>query len=84
MCKIRLLALILVIASTTEAQVLTPAEIRDLDLRSLQQQYINDLKVVGQDVQGLQLKYRFLASLVVGVAAANSRPGGHRAGGPRT
>jgi hypothetical protein len=59
MCKIRLLALILVIASTTEAQVLTPAEIRDPDLRSLQQQYINDLKVVVQDVQGLQLKYRF-------------------------
>jgi hypothetical protein len=25
----------------------------------LQQQYINDLKVVGQDIQGLQLKYRF-------------------------
>jgi hypothetical protein len=28
-------------------------------MRSLQQQYINDLKVVGQDIQGLQLKYRF-------------------------
>ena len=41
------------------AQVLTPAEIKDPDLRSLQQQYINDLKVVGQDIQALPLKYHF-------------------------
>ncbi len=50
---------IVVLTSVSKAQVLTPAEIRDPDLRSLQQQYINDLKVVGQDIQGLQLKYRF-------------------------
>ena len=57
----RLLALLLIVASagTAPAQVLTPAEIRDPDLRALQQQYINDLRVVGQDIQGLQLKYRF-------------------------
>lgn len=56
-----LLALVLIAAtsSAAPAQVLTPAEIRDPDLRALQQQYINDLKVVGQDIQGLQLKYRF-------------------------
>jgi hypothetical protein len=60
MRKIRLFALILVmVAGTALAQVLTPAEINDPDLRSLQQEYINDLKVVGQDIQGLQLKYRF-------------------------
>ena len=28
-------------------------------MRSLQQQYINDLKVVGQDIQALPLKYHF-------------------------
>ena len=50
---------IMVLTSVSKTQVLTPAEIRDPDLRSLQQQYINDLKVVGQDIQGLQLKYRF-------------------------
>jgi hypothetical protein len=50
---------IVVLTSISKAQVLTPAEIQDPDLRSLQQQYINDLKVVGQDIQGLQLKYRF-------------------------
>src|SRR6202795_1042786 len=53
---------IMVLTSVSKTQVLTPAEIRDPDLRSLQQQYINDLKVVGQDIQGLQLKYRFYLS----------------------
>jgi hypothetical protein len=64
MCKIRHLALIVIMGATSAvtAQVLTPAEIKDPDLRSLQQQYINDLEVVGQDIQGLQLKYRFYLS----------------------
>jgi hypothetical protein len=60
MCKIKLLALILVVVGCRgSAQVLTPAEIKDPDLRSLQQQYINDLKVVGQDIQALPIKYHF-------------------------
>lgn len=61
----QLLALIFIIMAATGgswAQVLIPAEIRDPDLRSLQQQYINDLKVVGQDIQALPLKYRFYLS----------------------
>src|SRR5450432_171161 len=63
-CRVRmccLVALILIVAASgaVSAQVLTPAAIKDPDLRALQQQYINDLKVVGQDIQGLQLKYRF-------------------------
>jgi hypothetical protein len=63
MSKIRLLAVVFVVVAVfvgrTSAQVLTPAEIKDPDLRSLQQQYINDLKIVGQDIQALPLKYRF-------------------------
>jgi len=60
MSKIRLLALVfVVVVGCASAQVLTPAEIQDPDLRSLQQQYINDLKIVGQDIQALPLKYRF-------------------------
>jgi hypothetical protein len=55
----QILILILFTTNAALGQVLTPAEIRDPDLRSLQQEYINDLKVVGQDIQGLQLKYRF-------------------------
>jgi hypothetical protein len=60
MPKIKLLVLLfLVVVGCASAQVLTPAEIKDPDLRSLQQQYINDLKIVGQDIQALPLKYRF-------------------------
>src|ERR1700687_4177493 len=60
MCKSKLRALILVVVGCrASAQVLTPVEIKDPDLRSLQQQYINDLKVVGQDIQALPLKYHF-------------------------
>src|ERR1700730_12356397 len=60
MREIKLLALIfVVVVAHASAQVLTPAEIKDPDLRSLQQQYINDLKVVGQDIQALPLKYHF-------------------------
>ena len=60
MFKTKLLVVILVVVGCrASAQVLTPAEIKDPDLRSLQQQYINDLKVVGQDIQALPLKYHF-------------------------
>ena len=63
MCKIRCLTLILVVAaSAASAQVLTPAEIKDPDLRSLQQQYMNDLKLVGQDILALPLEYHFYLS----------------------
>ena len=51
--------ILIVVRRRASAQVLTPAEIKDPDLRSLQQQYINDLKVVGQDIQALPLKYHF-------------------------
>ena len=60
MFKTKLLVVILVVVGCrASAQVLTPAEIKDPDLRSLQQQYINDLMVVGQDIQALPLKYHF-------------------------
>src|SRR3984893_16007533 len=63
MCKIRRLALIPVVAaSAASAQVLTPAEIKDPDLRSLQQQYMNDLKLVGEDILALPLEYHFYLS----------------------
>ncbi len=59
-----LLPWILIVAASgiASSQVLTPAEIKDPEMRSLQQQYINDLKVVGQDIQALPLEYRFYLS----------------------
>jgi hypothetical protein len=63
MGKIRRLSLILiVVAGTARAQVLTPAEIKDPDLRLLQQQYMDDLKLVGQDILALPFEYRFYLS----------------------
>ena len=63
MCKIRHLALILgVVAGTAMAQVLTPAEIKDPELRSLQHEYMSDLKLVGADIQALPLEYHFYLS----------------------
>jgi hypothetical protein len=64
MGKIRRLSLILIIvvAGTARAQVLTPAEIKDPDLRLLQQQYMDDLKLVGQDILALPFEYRFYLS----------------------
>lgn len=64
MRKSRLLALFLIVFATSaaSAQVLTPAEIKDPDLRSLQQEYMDDLKLVGDAILGLQLKYRFYLS----------------------
>jgi hypothetical protein len=60
MREIKLLALIFVVlVAHVSGQVLTPAEIKDPDLRSLQQQYINDLKMVGKDIQALPFEYRF-------------------------
>src|SRR6202022_167259 len=64
MRKNRRLALILIVVANgvASAPVLRPAEIKDPDLRSLQQQYMSDLKVMGQDVLALQFEYRFYLS----------------------
>jgi hypothetical protein len=56
------LALVLFTAGTTLAQVVTPAEIKEPELRSLQQQYMDDLKVVGQDILANKFDYAFYLS----------------------
>ncbi len=64
MLKSSILALVLIVIATSAAvaQVLTAAEIKDPDLRSLQQQYMSDLKAVGEDIQALSFEYRFYLS----------------------
>jgi hypothetical protein len=64
MRKSRVFALIfsIVAAGAAWAQVVTPVEIKDPDLRSLQQQFMNDLKIVGQDIQALEFQYHFYLS----------------------
>lgn len=44
------------------AQVLSPPEIKDPDLRALQQKYMDDLKLVGEDILAIQFEYPFYLS----------------------
>jgi hypothetical protein len=54
-----LVALFLFVASAALAQVVSPVEIKDPALRTFQQQYIDDLKLVGQDILATKFDYPF-------------------------
>jgi hypothetical protein len=56
------LAVVMMIASACGAQVVSPVELKDPELRALQQQYMDDLKQVGQDVLAIQFDYPFYLS----------------------
>jgi hypothetical protein len=53
------LSLFLLAASASLAQVVSPAEIKDPALRSLQLQYNDDLRLTGQDILATQFDYPF-------------------------
>lgn len=55
-------SLVLMVASACCAQVITPVEIKDPELRALQQEYLDDLKQVGQDILANQFEYPFYLS----------------------
>jgi hypothetical protein len=57
-----LLALTLFIAIALQAQVVSPVEIKDPTLRGLQQEYIDDLRLAGQDVLTNKFEYPFYLS----------------------
>jgi hypothetical protein len=59
--KTACLALVL-LACSCLAQVVTPAEIKDQELRALQQQYMDDLKRVGEDILANEFPYPFYVS----------------------
>jgi hypothetical protein len=54
--------LVLLAGSASCAQVVSPAEIKDPALRSLQQQYMDDLKRAGEDILANQFEYPFYFS----------------------
>ena len=56
------IALPLLVATVSRAQVVSPVEIKDPALRSLQQQYIEDLRLAGQDVLAIKFDYPFYLS----------------------
>jgi hypothetical protein len=56
------LGLFLFVASASLAQVVSPVEIKDPELRALQQQYLDDLRLAGQDILANQFDYPFYLS----------------------
>src|SRR6266566_7442340 len=58
----RLFVLLLLISIAALAQVVAPIEIKDPALRDLQQKYMDDLKVVGQEIVTSNFAYPFYLS----------------------
>ena len=58
----RLGVIVIFLAAIATAQVMKPAEIKDLELRVLQQQYMDDLKTAGQNILAIQFDYPFYLS----------------------
>ncbi len=56
------LGLFLFVASASLAQVVSPVEIKDPELRALQQHYMDDLRLAGQDILATQFDYPFYLS----------------------
>src|SRR5208337_4387537 len=57
-----LITLIPIVTGTAFAQVVSPAEIKDPELRALQQQYMDELTRAGADVLAIQFDYPFYLS----------------------
>ena len=60
--KANWLGFFLFVASASLAQVVSPVEIKDPGLRALQQQYLDDLRLAGQDILATQFDYPFYLS----------------------
>src|SRR5215471_4872289 len=56
------LALILFLADLSLAQVVSPAEIKDPALRALQQEFVDELRLTGQDILQTKFDYPFYLS----------------------
>ncbi len=59
---ISLISFSLIVTGTAFAQVVSPAEIKDPDLRALQQQYMDELTRAGADILAIQFDYPFYLS----------------------
>ena len=56
------LLILLVMTGGAAAQIVAPAEIKDSDLRQLQQQYLKDLTQAGSDLQQCHFNFPFYFS----------------------
>jgi hypothetical protein len=61
-CKWLVLAFILLANAILSAQVVAPVEIKDLEMRSLQFKYMDDLKEIGAEINNSSFPYSFYLS----------------------
>ena len=61
-CKWLVLACILLANAILSAQVVAPVEIKDLEMRSLQFKYMDDLKEIGAEINNSSFPYSFYLS----------------------
>jgi hypothetical protein len=73
------LALVLFVAGSSFAQVVSPAEIKDPELRALQQQYLDDLKLAERQIAATSFDYPFYLSRKLDLDQAQQAQGDQRA-----
>src|SRR5208337_4553740 len=76
--KIALLACLVLLGEFSIAQAVSPVEIKDPQLRSLQQQYMDDLQRLGQEIVSHKFDYPFYLSRKLGVDEAQQKRGDQR------
>jgi hypothetical protein len=76
--KLGLAALVLMTASASLAQVLTPFELSDPKARSLQQRYLKALNAIGGEIESHKFPYPFYFSRVLDVDMARVKLGDQR------
>ncbi len=79
MRKTRLLLCAGLMVPLCVAQVLSPSEIRDPELRALQQKHLDDLKSVAADISSLQFPYHFYLSRTLDVSEDQEKNADQRA-----
>ena len=72
-CFLRTLLLITVAATQAPGQALTPAEVKEPQMRALQEKYFQQLQAIGAEVQGHVYPYPFYCSRVLDLELAQQQ-----------
>jgi len=76
------LVLVLLAATVSRAQVVSPSEIKDPRLRSLQVQYNDELTEVGRDLLAAKFDYPFYMSAMLDLDQSQQQRASQRGGNP--
>jgi hypothetical protein len=72
------LFVVVLLSLLASAQVISPPEIKDPDLRALQQQYMDDLKQLGADIVSIPTEYSFYLSRRLDIDEAQQKASDQR------